>query len=270
MINMQKVISGAKKQLPKLPDKEKLVRMLREVDSPHVAMSMFLGIFFGVRISEISYSPRKDNHVLKWSEVDLRVGEITILDGKNTKRYKSGYGKDRIVPIFDEFIHVFKLWKAVCPESEYVIPHQKGGNKPICLRQLQDKTSEAFDRAGLLEVVSYQRNGRPRYKYHFHSFRHICATNLLRRGLAIEQVKEFLGHEKIDTTMVYLNLVKDDLKEAVTHAYAYPKQRNYFLPAQQGAPVVQVSKDVEALKLENENLKLKMQLSGLAPLKVVR
>jgi len=269
-MNMQKVISGAKKQLPKIPDKEQLIRMLQKVECPHVAMAMFLGIFFGVRISEISSSKRKNNHALKWSEVDLRLGEIIILDGKNTKRYKTGYGKDRIVPIFDEFIHIFKLWKAVCPESEYVIPHQKKFSEPMMKRNLQDKTSEAFDRAGLLEVVSHQRNGRPRYKYHFHSFRHVCATNLLRRGLQIEQVKEFLGHEQIDTTMVYLNLVKDDLKEAVTHAYAYPKQRNYFLPAQQTAPVVQVSPDVEALKLENENLKLKMQLKGLAPLEVLR
>ncbi len=269
MINMQKLISGSRHKLPKILVKEQILRMFREVDCPCVAMSMFLSMFFGLRLGEMAYSPRKDNHVLKWSEVDLNIGEMIILDAKNTQRYKSGYGKDRIVPIFDEFIHVFKMWKALIPDSEYVVPHQKDSSKPIKMRQIQKKTSDALNKAGLLEIASSQRDGKPRYKYHFHTFRHVCATNLLRRGLPIEQVKEFLGHEKLETTMVYLDIVKDDLKEAVTHAFAYPKQRNYFLPAQQNA-VVQVSPDVTALKLENENLKLKMQLNGLAPLEVVR
>ncbi|MFH1332674.1 MAG: site-specific integrase, partial [archaeon] len=221
MTNINKIITCSKSKLPKILNKEQLIKMLGQVDSPHVAMGMFLSIFFGTRISEISYVPRKRNHVLKWNDVNLNHGEITILDAKNTKRYKSGYGKDRIVPIFDEFIHIFKLWHALYPDSEYVIPHQKGKNEPINVRQLQDKTTEALDKAGLLEVESYQRNNRPRYKYHFHTFRHVCATNLLRRGLPIEQVKEFLGHERLETTMVYLNIVKDDLKESVTQAYAY-------------------------------------------------
>jgi len=268
MKDLQRLILSAKKKLPKILTKEQLISMLKKVDSPHIAMAIFLGVFFGLRISEMSYSPRKQNHVLKWSEVNLEHGEITILDAKNTKRYKTGYGKDRIVPIFDEFIHIFKMWKALCPESEYLVPHQKGGNRPIGIRHIQDKTSNALDKAGLWEVESHQRDGKPRYKHHFHTFRHVCATNLLRRGLPIEQVKEFLGHEKLETTMVYLNIVKDDLKEAITQVYAYPKQRNYFLPREQ--PVIQVSKDMESLKLENENLKLKMQLNGLMPVEIVR
>jgi integrase len=268
MTTVQMFTGYGKSKLPKILTKEQLLRMFKHVDSPHIAMGMFLGIFFGLRISEMSYSPRKKNHVLRWSEVDLNQGEIAVLDGKNTNRYKSGYGKDRIVPVFDEFIHVFRLWRSIHPDSEYVIPHQKGGNRPIGLRQIQDKTSEALAKADLLDVESLQRNGKPRYRYHFHTFRHVCATNLLRRGLPIEQVKEFLGHENLETTMIYLDIVKDDLKEAVTHAYAYPKQRNYFLPREQ--PVVHIGNNLEVLKLENENLKLKMRLNGLMPLEVVR
>ena len=58
--------------------------------------------------------------------------------------------------------------------------------------------------------------------------------------------------------MVYLNIVKDDLKESITKAFAYPKQRNYYLPQKEN--VIVVKPDVEALRLENENLKLKMGL----------
>ena len=38
---------------------------------------------------------------------------------------------------------------------------------------------------------------------HPHRFRRTIATDLLSRGMPIEQVKEFLGHEKLDTTMIY-------------------------------------------------------------------
>ncbi len=38
---------------------------------------------------------------------------------------------------------------------------------------------------------------------HPHRFRRTIATDLLGRGMPIEQVKEFLGHEKLDTTMIY-------------------------------------------------------------------
>ena len=36
---------------------------------------------------------------------------------------------------------------------------------------------------------------------HPHRFRRTIATDLLNRGMPIEQGKEFLGHEKMDTTM---------------------------------------------------------------------
>lgn len=39
-----------------------------------------------------------------------------------------------------------------------------------------------------------------------HSFRHSCAVNLLRSGKAITDIKNHLGHENIQSTMVYLQM----------------------------------------------------------------
>ena len=43
------------------------------------------------------------------------------------------------------------------------------------------------------------------------------ATHLLDRGMPIEQIKEVLGHERLDTTMIYCNVnsgkVKASFKE---------------------------------------------------------
>ena len=54
---------------------------------------------------------------------------------------------------------------------------------------------------------------------HPHRFRRTIATDLLGRGMPIEQVKEFLGHEKLDTTMIYCT-VKEDSVRASHKKYA--------------------------------------------------
>lgn len=54
---------------------------------------------------------------------------------------------------------------------------------------------------------------------HPHRFRRTIATDLLNRGMPIEQVKEFLGHEKLDTTMIYCT-VKTESVQAFHRKYA--------------------------------------------------
>ena len=39
-----------------------------------------------------------------------------------------------------------------------------------------------------------------------HSFRHSCAIRMLARGHSIAEIKNHLGHDKIESTMVYLKL----------------------------------------------------------------
>ena len=41
---------------------------------------------------------------------------------------------------------------------------------------------------------------------HPHKFRRTLATNLARHGMPIQEVANVLGHEKLDTTMKYVNL----------------------------------------------------------------
>ena len=54
---------------------------------------------------------------------------------------------------------------------------------------------------------------------HPHRFRRTIATDLLARGMKIEEVKEFLGHEKLDTTMIYCT-VKDENVQSSHRKYA--------------------------------------------------
>ena len=47
---------------------------------------------------------------------------------------------------------------------------------------------------------------------HPHKFRRTLATELSRHGMPIQKVANILGHEKLDTTMKYVVLNKDDVK----------------------------------------------------------
>lgn len=49
---------------------------------------------------------------------------------------------------------------------------------------------------------------------HPHRFRRTIATDLLSRGMPIEQVKEYLGHEKLDTTMIYCTVKEQNVRES--------------------------------------------------------
>ncbi len=50
---------------------------------------------------------------------------------------------------------------------------------------------------------------------HPHKFRRTLATNLIRRGMPIQEVANILGHDRLDTTMKYVVLNQAD----VAHAY---------------------------------------------------
>ena len=47
---------------------------------------------------------------------------------------------------------------------------------------------------------------------HPHRFRRTLATNLINRGVPIEQVQQILGHSKIDTTLIYAIVNQNNVK----------------------------------------------------------
>lgn len=49
-------------------------------------------------------------------------------------------------------------------------------------------------------------------RVHPHRFRRTMAINVLKKGMPLEEVKELLGHVKLDTTMIYCTVSKENVR----------------------------------------------------------
>ena len=49
---------------------------------------------------------------------------------------------------------------------------------------------------------------------HPHRFRRTFATDMINRGMTIEQVMVLMGHSKIDTTMIYYDMKQTTVENA--------------------------------------------------------
>lgn len=122
---------------------------------------------------------------LKVSDVDLSRKMLHVVQGKGRK--------DRYVPLGD------LLCRGIAAHIEAESPRKtlftgKDHTVPMSTRGTTWAVNEAVKRAGIKKNVSC------------HTLRHSYATHLLEMGMDIMTIKELLGHERIETTLVYLHV----------------------------------------------------------------
>lgn len=75
------------------------------------------------------------------------------------------------------------------------------------------KGSPRLSQGGIrLVLKNIQKDAQIKTTVHPHRFRRTLATNLIHRGMPIQEVARILGHEKLDTTMKYVCLNDSDIK----------------------------------------------------------
>ena len=131
---------------------------------------------------------------LRVKDLDFERRQITVRDGKGKK--------DRVTMLPDALERKYpgaaRAWK-----GKYVFPSEQRSRDPRSgtLRRhhrsksaVQKGTKRAMKRAGLSKKASP------------HTFRHSFATHLLESGHDIRTVQKLLGHESVETTMIYTHV----------------------------------------------------------------
>jgi site-specific recombinase XerD len=93
-----------------------------------------------------------------------------------------------------------------------------GHNHPwMILRQGGGSYYAVLDRIGDFAFMSIPTHVGA---WHYHRFRHTAATEWLRAGVPLEHVSKLLGHANLTQTLVYAELVREDVARDVRRAEA--------------------------------------------------
>lgn len=77
-----------------------------------------------------------------------------------------------------------------------------------------------FETGGIREMLNRLEKASGVNHVHPHKFRRTLATNMAKRGMPLQTIAAILGHEKIETTMRYIVLNKEDVKLKYKQYYA--------------------------------------------------
>ena len=136
---------------------------------------------------------------------DLQIAHFNRKNGKLIVMHGKG-DKQRTLPLGDRSRR--RLWQYLTKREEC------SAADPLFVT----KKGDAFDRDYLYRLVS--RAGK-RYgvsKVGPHRFRHTFAINFLRNGGSPLELQRMLGHEKLETVLIYVRLAEVDIESAQKRA----------------------------------------------------
>ena len=188
---------------PSLPEHLPVVLTLEEID--RIEDSIDLSKAEGARnraIIEVLFSCG-----LRVSElVNMKLSDLYLEDRMLLVRGKGN--KERLVPVSSKAIADLKRWffdrnlmKIKPGEDDYVFLNRRGAHltRTMILIMVKRQAEEA----GIKKTISP------------HTFRHSFATALLQGGADLRSIQAMLGHEKIDTTLVYTHISNEQLRKAI-------------------------------------------------------
>ncbi len=150
----------------------------------------------------------------------LRVSEVSKLDmcdidfaERMLMVRQSKFSKDRVVPISISACNFLKT---------YTYGRNKG---PIFL----SGNKERLGPSGIEKRfhVYVKRAGITKPGLSVHSIRHSCATHLIDAGADIRYVQELLGHESVETTVIYTHMSGENMKKS--YKSHHPRENDLYL-----------------------------------------
>lgn len=138
----------------------------------------------------------------------MRVGEVSSLNfedffpSEGTFRVKGKGGRDRLAFVVDE--------QSLLIQREHIEmrSHLTPKSQALFLNTMRERLSTQ----GIANIISqFRKDAGIERHITPHMLRHTVATLLLRNGVDIRVVQEFLGHASIATTQRYTHITKDHL-----------------------------------------------------------
>lgn len=137
----------------------------------------------GVRVSELVSINRQD--------IDFDSMSVTVF-GKGAKE------------------RVTYLTAAACMHLKEYLSTRADDNEALFVTRKSPHNRLSV--AGVEEILRRMGKEAGIENVHPHRFRRTMATNILNKGMPIEEVKELLGHVKLDTTMIYCQVNRENVQ----------------------------------------------------------
>ena len=201
--NVKKIIISEREILCFSKEQTKLI--INNTKHKVLKNAIIFGLLTGCRLNEILY--------LQWKDVNFQENIITI---RNKVNFKTKTGKNRNIPISENLLSMLKgllsnendsnIIKFINPDN-YVFANVNG------YAHNKDYITKRFKR--VLRELNFEE------KFHFHCLRHTFITQLIKAGVNINYIREIAGHTNIQTTMRYIHISTNDLRDAVNKVSVY-------------------------------------------------
>ena len=171
-------------------------RLLQAIENEPIKPAIILGLYYGLRRSEVLG--------LRWQDIDFEAGVMqicntvvrtkTLIEHEHTKSTKSR----RTLVLIAETIPYLKAIKAAQDKfRSRCINYDPDPQGHVCTGSngrpfSPDYVSHTFNRI-------LKKYDLPPLR--FHELRHTAGSLLLANGMSVKQIAEYLGHEKVSTTL---------------------------------------------------------------------
>ena len=166
---------------------DRLLEVLSKTSSQLYEMSL-ISLNCGLRSGEI--------FALRWVDLDLYRGTISVLDSK---------GWNRVIPMTNTIKEMLSSKPKGNPD-DLIFPNRLGNQKVWMSKSF----ARVVDELGLNNGISDRR-----HRVTFHTLRHTYASWLVEKGVDLYTVKELLGHSTLTMTERYSHVAPGALQAAV-------------------------------------------------------
>lgn len=186
-------LPGKKREALTRQETEQLYRACRNEEERTI-----LALFYGCGLR------RQEGVDLNLRDVDFKQRLLYVRKGKGRKR--------RVIPMSEAVSSDLSTYKHLRPQQ--ISKHTKGPHaKAFMLNKLGRRMLGCTYNKRFMAMRS-RVEGLAQRGISLHHLRHSIATHLLQNGMDIESVRDFLGHEYLETTQIYTHIDSTDSKSA--------------------------------------------------------